>query len=84
MAFKVPVVATAVGGVPELIEDGINGFTVPSKDCTRLAEKIIELAKNKTLQEKFKNEGFRTIIEKFSFEKQAEVLYSVYRDVCRK
>ena len=84
MAFKVPVVATAAGGVPELIEDGINGFTVPSKDSTQLAEKIVELAKNKMLQEKFKSEGFRTIIDDFSFEKQAEVLYGVYRDVCRK
>ena len=38
----VPVVATDVGGIPEIIEDGIDGFLVPIHDCERLAARINE------------------------------------------
>lgn len=45
-ACGVPVVATNVGGVGEVITDGIDGFLVPSKDIRKMAEKVIFLLEN--------------------------------------
>ncbi len=44
MAAGLPVLATAVGGVPELVEPGIHGFVVPPQNCTALAARMMELA----------------------------------------
>lgn len=43
MAAGLPVVATAVGGVPEAVEDGVTGRVVPPKDAERLARAILEI-----------------------------------------
>lgn len=43
MAAGVPMVATAVGGVPELLEDGITGFIVPAREPKAMADAILQL-----------------------------------------
>lgn len=40
MALGLPVVSTFHGGIPELVEDGVNGFLVPERDAAALAEKL--------------------------------------------
>ncbi len=49
MACSVPVVAYKVGGLPELIRDGDNGYTVPKADVEALAARAIELLSNSPL-----------------------------------
>jgi glycosyltransferase involved in cell wall biosynthesis len=46
MEASLPVVATAVGGVPDLIESGLNGLLVPPRDPQRLADAIAELLRD--------------------------------------
>ena len=46
MACRTPVVGTSVGGIPDIIDDGINGFLVPEKNPIAIAEKITYLLKN--------------------------------------
>lgn len=53
MAQSKPVVATSVGGVPEVVVDGENGFLVPAKSPDQLAAKIIKLLCDEQLRQKF-------------------------------
>ncbi len=57
LAMEKAVVATRVGGIPDLIKDGKNGFLVESHNSEALAEKIEELMQNKDLREKFGKAG---------------------------
>jgi glycosyltransferase involved in cell wall biosynthesis len=49
MAAGVPVVATRVGGNPEIVEDGVSGLLVPPKDPATLADAMITLLRNPAL-----------------------------------
>ncbi len=50
MAVGLPVVATSVGGVPELVEDGRTGLLTPPRDPRRLSDALVELLANETLR----------------------------------
>jgi sugar transferase (PEP-CTERM/EpsH1 system associated) len=52
MAARIPVVSTAVGGVPELIESEVSGLLAPSGDAPRLADALIRLAADRALRER--------------------------------
>jgi glycosyltransferase involved in cell wall biosynthesis len=52
MAYGCPIVATSVGGIPELIEDGVNGLLCPPGDSDYLAQKILTLIENPGLRKK--------------------------------
>jgi glycosyltransferase involved in cell wall biosynthesis len=69
MAMRLPVIATNITGLPEIIENGVNGYLVPPKDPEALAEKIIELYKNPGLREKFGKVARKTIEQKFNLQK---------------
>jgi glycosyltransferase involved in cell wall biosynthesis len=51
MAFGKPVVATNVGGVPELLEDGVHGYLVPRRDAPAMASRVAELLRSPSLRE---------------------------------
>jgi len=71
MACARPVVASAVGCVPELIEHGMNGLCVPAEDPERLAEAIIELASDPARAREMGREGRRIADARFSIERAA-------------
>jgi glycosyltransferase involved in cell wall biosynthesis len=66
MASGLPVVATAVGGNPELIADGEGGFLVPPGDSTALAGKILLLLNDAELRNTMGKINRRVVKEKFS------------------
>jgi N-acetyl-alpha-D-glucosaminyl L-malate synthase BshA len=79
MASGKPVIATRVGGNPELVLEGKTGFLVPPAEPEKLAEKIIFLLKNEDLKVEMGKEGRKRAKEKFSLEvmiKNYEELYS--------
>jgi glycosyltransferase involved in cell wall biosynthesis len=49
MAMGIPIVATSVAGIPELIEDSKNGFLIQPGDCSALADRIIQLSQDPNL-----------------------------------
>jgi len=74
MATGVPVVSTAISGIPELIAHGKNGLLVPERDPQALANAIETLLVNPSLRTRLGEEARRTICEVFDSEKTTRVL----------
>ncbi len=70
-AAGVPVVATAVGGTPEAVADGISGFLVPPGQPAPIAAKVSELLRDSVLRAKFALAGRERMRTLFTFEAQA-------------
>jgi glycosyltransferase involved in cell wall biosynthesis len=71
-ASGVPVVATAVGGTPEVIEDSLSGYLVPARDANALAGRIRDaLASAERLRE-MGFQGRQRVLEQFTFAGQAQ------------
>lgn len=78
MAMGRPVIGTTVGGIPEVIHDGINGYLIPPKDASACAEKIIVLLENRDRRLEMGKAG-RAIVEKeFSFKRMLDEAEGVY------
>jgi len=71
-AYKTPVVATAVGGVPELVIDGETGWLVPPRDPHALAQAIREALSNPAEARRRADNAYRHLLTHFTVEKQAE------------
>ncbi|MGA6826595.1 glycosyltransferase [Nitrospira sp. NS4] len=79
MAMKRPVVATAVGGIPEVIRDGVTGLLVPPGDPVSLARAIERFVGDPGLRHTVAEEGYRLIQERYTFEQMLDVTESFYQ-----
>lgn len=73
------IVATAVDGTIEIVDDKHNGLLVPPKDPKQLAEAMIKLIKNNKQREKFEKNAYETYINKFSFDKLKKKYIEYYK-----
>ena len=78
MARRRPVVASAVGGVPEVITDGVDGLLVPPQDPPALADAIVALLADPALRERIADAGYRTVAERYSIDAQVKRIEAVY------
>lgn len=78
MASKVPVVVTAVGGIPEVVDDGIDGLLVPSADADTLAEKLTNLLKNKRIADRLGFSGNQKIKDQFNLQFMLNKYQEIY------
>src|SRR4029077_3033915 len=83
MASRLPCVATNVGGNPEAIEDGRNGFLVPPKDPESAAQRIIWLLRNPELAARMGCAARKTVEERFTSEIMIGELVCLYDHVLR-
>ncbi len=81
MALKIPVVATSVGGVPEVITDGRNGVLVKPGDPESLSQAIIGLLLNANKGDTLADNGFSSLYPKFSPSLRAQKIINLYREM---
>jgi glycosyltransferase involved in cell wall biosynthesis len=75
---KLPVVATRVGGIPDIIEDGVNGLLVPQEDTPALTAALRSLIIDEPLREKLATAHFEKS-HTFTLEKMAKETEEVYK-----
>jgi glycosyltransferase involved in cell wall biosynthesis len=78
MARCRPVVASAVGGIPEVITSGVDGLLVPPASPADLADAIVSLARSPELRERLGRAGRQTVVERFSIDAQVRRTEEVY------
>lgn len=78
MAFGRPIVATAVGGIPEAVENGKNGWLVPARDATALAQALVRLLGDERLGTEMGRAGRRIYEERFTAERMVEATLAAY------
>lgn len=84
MAWGLPVLAVASGGVPEYVEDGENGLLVTQPDADLLSAGMLRLLSEESLRTRLGREGRRGIEERFSAARMVEDTIRVYKDVLQK
>lgn len=77
MACGVPCIGTKVGGIPEVIEDGYNGFLCELGDTDEIAEKALILLQNEELLQRFSEQALSVPAERF----EADMIVSKYEDL---
>lgn len=81
MAAGLPVISTMVGSIPELIEEGTNGFLIQPGDYVALAERIVRLAKNQGLRNRMGKRNIEKVRKSYSLEHWMQDLYDIYLKV---
>ena len=83
MALGRPVVATAVGGTPELVADGETGLLVPPRDVAALTAALKRVLDDEGLRRRLGEAGKRRVAERFSSEAMTRDVLAVYDEVTR-
>lgn len=78
-----PVVATRVGGVPEVVRDNETGLLVPAGDAAALADAIIYLLKDKEKRRAISDQAKRWVDSKFSVEAMVKGIANLYQELIR-
>lgn len=77
-ACRTPVIGSKVGGIPDIIKNGVNGFLVEQKKPDDLAEKIIRLAGDRKLREQMGENGRKVVNENFNWDRIAKRIIEIY------
>ena len=78
MARRRPVIATAVGGIPEVITSGVDGLLVPPADPVALASALGSVLTDAALRERIAEAGYRTVVDRYSIDAQVKRIEAVY------
>ncbi|HJX33707.1 MAG TPA: glycosyltransferase family 4 protein [Desulfatiglandales bacterium] len=78
MAMEKPVVASRVGGIPDLVKDGINGFLITPGDVKGLTEALKKLLNDRVLANIMGKDGRKGITDKFSADAMVRSINNIY------
>lgn len=79
--FGLPIVASNVEGIPEVVLDGKMGYLVPAKAPALLAEAIYRIASNPEIRSRFSREGTVSVVERFSIETMVSSYRKIYENL---
>jgi glycosyltransferase involved in cell wall biosynthesis len=81
MASGTPVVASRIGGLPEVVEDGVTGFLVEPGDTEGLRDRLAEVLGDRALAERLGRGGRERVLERFTWAACAERCLEAYREL---
>lgn len=81
MAMETPVIASRVGGVPEIVVDGETGLLVPPQDPAALKQALSQLIADPALRERMGKAGRQRVEAWFNLERNVQATQSVYREL---
>jgi glycosyltransferase involved in cell wall biosynthesis len=81
MAAARPIVATTAGGIPEIVEDGVNGLLVPPRDARALADAILRALRDADLRRRLGDAGFARVNERFTVERMVAQTAAAYEQI---
>jgi glycosyltransferase involved in cell wall biosynthesis len=82
MACGLPVVATAVGGIPEQVEDGVTGFLVPPGDEKVMIAAVKRLLTDESLRCRLGENAANDAQKRFDLERQVDEYLEWYEEIC--
>ena len=82
--MKCPIVATHVGGIPEVVLDGETGLLVPPKDPEQLARSIIKLLKDPSLASRMAENGYQRLKTYFDIKDTVSKTERMYKELIEK
>jgi glycosyltransferase involved in cell wall biosynthesis len=83
LACETPVIATPVGGIPEVVNNYETGILIPPGDCTSLADAIQYMLENEDVRFKIANEGRKRVIADHSLEVVTRKLCTIYTQLIK-
>jgi glycosyltransferase involved in cell wall biosynthesis len=84
MAMEKPVVGTRVGGIPDLIEEGLNGYLVSPGNEKELASAVLSILNDKGLATKMGKAGRKKMTDRFSADTMVRSIEKVYRELLKR
>jgi glycosyltransferase involved in cell wall biosynthesis len=81
LAMKVPVIATAVGGLPEVVIDRQTGLLIPPGDCDALCRALLWVYQHPAEATQMAGRGYAHVHTNFTFEKMVDRTEAVYREL---
>jgi glycosyltransferase involved in cell wall biosynthesis len=80
-SFRKPVVATRVGSIPEVVEDGITGYLVPPRDSAKLAEAVVRLLQDSPQRHEMGENAHRKMRDMLGWDKICDTTIKTYEHV---
>lgn len=80
MSYRLPIISTNIGGIPQLITNEIEGYLINAGDIENLERLINQLLSNSELRKRLGNNSFHKVNEKFNLEKNIYRLYDIYKE----
>lgn len=84
LAARRPTVATRVGGTPDVVRDGVDGFLVDSGDADALGARLAELAADPARRERMGTEGRAWVLERYAVDRLVDDVDKLYRSLLAK